>query len=284
MTQIDLAGHWAPSAAFLVGGGPSLRHLPIERLRERGVLSLGINNAAAYAPCSAFTFGDSQWKFHPSLYADAKVLAFVPNGKMNHRCRVRHPDGFHFLDAPIREFPSVYGYGRRTGFNADTFLTDWFAHWGYSKKQVSESERDGTERPPYVCICSMLLGFRLLHYLGCPRVYMIGVDFHNTAELPYAWRGNRTSGNGRWWKQDKYLADLRSVLEASGMQVFNANAESKSEAFERVSWGDAIADCKGHIQQEPFDLHSDDWYSKKRMVADLEKHPNFLEAWPKGER
>ena len=270
MTQIDLAGHWAPSPAFLVCGGPSLRHLPVERLRERGVVSLGINNAAAFAPCSAFAFGDQQWKFHPSLYADGKCLAFVPNGKMNHRCRVRYEDGFHFLDQPVRNYPAVYGYGRRTGFNAETFLTDWFAQWGYSRAQPDS---------PFTCICSMLLGFRLLHYLGCPRVYMIGVDFHNTAELPYAWKGNRTSGNGRWSKQDQYLKDLRPVLEAAGMRVFNANPESKSEAFEQVTWAEAIADCKGHIQQEPFDLHSDDWYSKKRMLADQERHPEFLQSW-----
>lgn len=270
MVKIDLAGHWSPSPGFLVCGGPSLKEMPIERLRERGVMSLGINNAAAFAPCSAMTFGDPQWKFHSAMYADGKCLVFAPNGKMNHRVRVRHEDGFHFLDKPIREFPSVYAFGRRTGFNAETFLTDWFAQWGYSRAQPGS---------PYTCICSMLLGFRLLHYLGCPRIYLIGIDFWNTAEQPYAWQGNRTSGNGRWWKQDQYLKDIRPVLEAAGVQIFNCNPASKMEAFEYVPWDRAIADCKGVIPAEPFDLGTDDWYSHKRMAEDQGLHPDFLPAW-----
>ena len=79
--RIDLSRKWS-RPAFLVCGGPSLNELDLEQLRGRGVMSLGVNNAAAYAPCTAFTFGDGHEKFHHALYMDSQVWCFVPDGQM----------------------------------------------------------------------------------------------------------------------------------------------------------------------------------------------------------
>ena len=41
-------------SAFLVCGGPSAKEVEYTRLKERGIFSLGINNAAAWCPVDAF--------------------------------------------------------------------------------------------------------------------------------------------------------------------------------------------------------------------------------------
>ena len=79
---IDLQGLWAPCPAFLVGSGPSVNRLPLEWLRERGIMSMAVNNTAARVPARAWTFGDPQSKFHQALYLDPAVMTFAPAYKL----------------------------------------------------------------------------------------------------------------------------------------------------------------------------------------------------------
>ena len=46
---VNLCDMWAGAAAFLVLAGPSLNDIPLSALHEPGVLSIGCNNAAAFA-------------------------------------------------------------------------------------------------------------------------------------------------------------------------------------------------------------------------------------------
>jgi hypothetical protein len=184
---VDLCGLWGPSAGFLVCGGPSLNKMPYQRLRERGIVSLGVNNVSGHAPVAAWCFSDPQNKFHHGLFLDPKVLTFSPIGKLKRKVRAKLPDGtFRGLRTRVRECPGTLGFARRTEFDAPTFLTTRFAHWGRGGKQEEDNR-------PFMCLCNMLLGIRLLHYLGCPRVYMLGVDFKMTDEAQYSFWPNRWS-------------------------------------------------------------------------------------------
>jgi len=265
---VDLCGLWAPSAAFLVCGGPSLNKLPYDRLGEKGVASLAVNNVAGYTKVSAWVFSDPQSKFHHGLFLDPKILTFAPLGKLKRKVRAKLPDGtFRDVRTRVRDCPGTLGFSRRTEFDASTFLTTRFAHWGRGGKQ-EENNR------PFMCLCTMLLGIRLLHYLGCPRVYMLGVDFLMTDDAQYSFGQTAGVKNGRYAKENAMLAELKPVFDKEGFQLFNCNQESGCDVFPKVNFEQAFEDCKGGVPEEPFDLT--EWYSKKILKRDQEKFPNQI--------
>ena len=265
---VDLCGLWSPSAAFLVCGGPSLNKIPHEKLGEKGIVSLGVNNVSGYVKSSAWVFSDPQNKFHHGLFLDPKVLTFAPLGKLKRKVRAKFPDGtFHGLRTRVRECPGTLGFARRTEFDAKTFLTTRFAHWGRGGKQEEDNR-------PFMCLCTMLLGIRLLHYLGCPRVYMLGVDFKMTDEAQYSFGQTAGVRNGRYAKENAMLAELKPVFDKEGFQLFNCNPESGCDVFPKVSFEQAFEDCKGGVPEEPFDLT--EWYSKKILKRDEELFPHQI--------
>ena len=242
-------------------------HMLLDHLKKPGVVSVGVNNAAAYARTTAATFGDPQWKFHDSLFLDPKVMVFAPTAKLIRRPRRKMPDGtFRFLDIHIGDCPSVYGLPRTGKFDSKTFFTDAYAHWGKGGKQP---EREFTR------LASMLLGVRLLYYLGCPRVYMLGVDFWSTNEKAYAWNEGRSGGNGNWWKIDRMLDGIREEGEKRGFTMYNLNPDSDCKVFETRTCLEAVGDTLQEMPQScPPDLN--EYYSHRRMDEDRAKHPEPL--------
>lgn len=248
-----------------------MRDLPIERLRDRGVASLAINGAGAYAPVAAHTFGDPQTKFHSAMFFDPKVLSFVPQGKLFYGVQVKHAGEFYPTAIRCCDCPSVYGFSRTSVFDADQFLTTTYAHWGNGH---AEAEARSTFRR----LCTPLLGIRLLHYLGCSGIYLLGVD-HEVApresDTPgYAWGDNASCGNRIWWKIDSYYERIKPVMEAAGCPIYNCNPSSKCEVFDYVPFLDALDECKGPVEDEPLDCH--DWYNKRLAAEHHARHPKQL--------
>lgn len=280
---VDLNGLWAPSAGFLVCGGPSTNKLPFQRLRERGIVSLAINNSSGHIPVTAWCFGDPAEKFHHGVHLDPKCLTFAPIGKLGHPINAKMPDGkFRKTGILVRDCPGTLGFSRDSYFKAETFFSTTFAHWGVGAKNTPE------EQAKYKCLCSMLLGLRLMYYLGCPRVYMLGVDFNMTEKEQYSFAQQKNPRNGRYANENAMLKDLRPVFEQHGFKVYNCNPESKCDVFEYVPFEKAFADCKGGVPDEPFDLAK--WYDKADAENDIAANPtpvtleelNKIQQAPKG--
>jgi len=253
--RADLSNLWAPRPGFLVGGGPSLKQMDVSQLNLRGVCSLGVNNVAGAVPVRAHVFGDPQVKFHHGLFLDPAMMSFVPTAKLRKGIRAKLPDGtFRALDVHVFQCPNCWGFARSTRFDAATFLTTEYAHWGMSSKSVPD------ELKPHRRITTMLLGLRLLYYLGCPRVYMIGVDFVAPGGGAYAFPEVTNPGTRQFGKIDDMLAEIKPVLEAADFRVFNCNPTSRCETFDHVPFDLALNDCRGPVPMEPWDLAG--WYSK----------------------
>ena len=211
----------------------------------------------------------------------------------------------------LRDTPTVFGYSRDSLFEPSTFLTTTYAHWGGVPFHVPNvKKRDGLCPRPCCqdggrlrdlgkvlhcdtcngdyrindkgdqfefqhekthCLASMMLGFRLLHYLGCPRIYLLGVDLWMTDEQPYAFAQSKKARNGRYNDENEMCHQIQPMLEAAGMQVFNCNPMSKCDAFPLASFEDAVADCQGGVPQEPFDTA--DWYNKSIAEAHIKANP-----------
>lgn len=259
------AGHvlrdqWKGCSAFLVCGGPSIKEVPYERLAERGVMSLGINNVSGMVPVSAMTFSDPPEKFHHGVFLDGKILKLVPVHKMGKRIRAKGPDGrFRFTSLRVMDCPNVWGFRRDLVWEPREFLTSEGAMLGNNKTGVAQNGR------PKI-IFTFFFGFRLLHYLGVRRIYLLGADFSmKSGGRQYGnyafWQAGSGDGNNNHYRlANKMLIELRPYLEKAGLYTFNCNPRSRLEAFDHVPFDRAMADCKGHVPEEPFDLKG--WYEK----------------------
>lgn len=268
---LSLEGLYSGLAGFLVCAGPSLKLLPVEQLAERGIYSLGVNNVAGHAPCEAFVFSDPPQKFHHGIFLDPCVTVFSPIPKLKKHIRIKHSDGsFEESRLRVRECPAVFGFKRNSEFTPETFLTSDMASWGNNQAGATKTGRPKT-------VSTMLLGLRLLHYLGFRRVYMLGVDLCMQQEGDkYAFKQGKepggVQGNMNAYKViNGMLTDLRPVFDAAGFEVFNCNPKSGCSAFDHVPFEAAIEDCRGPVPKEPFDL--EDWYdwNRKKKKRDRQK-------------
>lgn len=254
-------------AAFLVCGGPSLNDIPREALAERGVYSLGINNAAAHVPVSAFTASDPPMKFHHGIFEDPKIMKFLPKPKLAHgrgQLRMRGPDGKLVASGrTTAQCPNVWGYERRSWLSPDeTWFTETSAAWGNHKEGVAKTGEPKT-------VCTMLLGMRILQYLGARTIFLLGVDFAmspargETGNYAFGEQKHADacgSNNEQYAVVNRWLIQLRPVFERFGFQVFNCNPRSHLRAFDYVPFDEALPIVRGRVPAGAWDLQG--WYEK----------------------
>lgn len=259
---------WRPNAGFLVCGGPSLRELDLGFLRERGIVSLGVNNVSGYAPVRAMTFSDPPEKFHHGVFFDPAIMKLVPIPKLPKRVRAKKPDGtFSFTSLRVMDCPNVWGYRRNSTWDPETFLTNEEASWGNGKHGA---EQNGRER----ILFTFFLGLRLLHYLGCRQVFMLGVDFamspsDGSGGSGYAFNEQRSQGaaqgnNSSYRKANAMCAELRPIFEAADYHVYNCNPQSRLTAFDYLPLDEAQAIARGLVPPEPWPEDALwGWYAKE---------------------
>lgn len=265
----SLRGLLAGGPAFLVCGGPSVKLIDYTRLNERGIFSLGVNNVAGMVPVSAFTCSDPPMKFHWGIFADPRIMKFLPvpklgAGKQRGQLRTKEEDGtFRWLGRCAKDCPNVWGYERRSWMMPDhTFFTEPHAAWGNQQAGVDRCDQPKTA-------CTMLLGFRLLYHLGARTIFLLGADFRMNPDAGttnnYAFAQARdedaiNSNNRQFAIAASWLEQLRPVFERFGLNVYNCNPESGLRAFDHVPFDDALRICRGTIPNGPFDLSG--WYEK----------------------
>lgn len=263
-----LRGLWKTiPAGFLVCGGPSLKRLDLEPLKRRGIVSMGINNVAGFAPVRAMTFSDPPEKFHHGIHLDPTIMKFVPISKLGKRVRAKKPDGtFAFTALNVRDCPNVFGYSRDSEWMPEEFFTRESATWGCG---ASCETRTGHPK----VLFTFFLGLRLLHYLGLRRVYLLGADFAMLSGETggYAFDQARTkdaaSGNNNSYHVASAMCDeLKPTFEKDGFEVFNCFRESGLTTFDYVSYEDALNYCLTVMPSEPYDLQG--WYEKPGAKED----------------
>lgn len=260
----------AGTPSFLVGGGPSANELPMADLARRGVFSLGINNVAAHFPVSAFTFSDPPGKFHDGIWLDPKIMKFCPIPKLTREyrgdLRTRGPSGFETLQFDgvewhTQDCPNVWGFGRRGWWQYDqTFFTDAEATWGNNKGGNLKTQN------PRV-LCTMLLGLRILYYLGSRDIFLIGVDFRMEHGKEYSFGeskhpGAAMSNNGQFAVVNTGLCKMAAagIFEEFGLRVYNCNQRSGLRAFPYVPFDVAMSYV---LKRFPKSFELSDWYSKE---------------------
>lgn len=263
-----LRGMLAGRSAFLLCGGPSANALPLESLARRGTWTMAVNNAAGHPRVrpQAFVCADPPMKFSHSIWLDPAVSKFVPTPKLlckgRRNIRVKQPDGtFEVLNLRTGDCPNVWAF-RREGymFPDDRFFLGTGACWGNHDAGVARTGEPKT-------VCTMLLAFRLMRWLGCRRLYLLGVDFRMTPSAGYSFAQGRDQGacdsnNAQFVVVNDWLVRMQAAgtFDRFGMPVYNCYAESGLRAFPHVPFADALEDvCRG-VEQVP-DLIG--WYDTR---------------------
>jgi hypothetical protein len=237
---------------------------------------MAVNNVAGHSRFrpNAFICADPPSKFHDGILRDSSIMKFVPTPKLHkRRGRVRTKINGEFKDwekdgkykQSILDCPNVWGFERRSWLEPDTsFFTDPGAAWGNLNVGV---ERTGQPKT----VCTLLLGLRLLYYLGARRIFLVGVDFHmdSTKDIldNYSFGEERDenacrSNNAQYQIVNKWLCDLQTngVFKQFGLEIYNCNENSKLRAFSYVPFDTAIDNIREGIPKEPYDCRN--WYSK----------------------
>ncbi len=264
-----LKGLWRGCAGMLVLGGPSLKSLPTHLLAERGVASLAVNAVAARVPVKAVTWSDPSEKIPEAVLLDPGIMKLVPKRKLaRNESRRKLPDGsFEFTGKHAKDYPNTFAFEDRGWWTPESFLTEPSASFGNNASGVAR-----TNRPKL--IFTMLSAIRLMHFLGCRRVYLLGCDFYMDPAQPqanYAFederdvetlRGVATGNNAMYAVANDMLTEARPYLEAAGFQVFNCNQWSRLRAFDHVPFDEALDDCRNGIP--PGEVDTAGWYQKTK--------------------
>ncbi len=271
-----LMGH----PAFLVCGGPSFKEIPKEQLSQRGVFTLAVNNVGATSGVrpSAFCCSDPPMKFSSSIWLDPGVMKFVPHPLLFVRgrgdIRRKLTDGtFEWIDRiegneikrhRIRDCPNVWAVQRRPWLKPDdSFFLEESVTYGNFNAGVAMTGEEKT-------ICTMLMGLRVLRYLGAKTVFLLGVDFwmDPTADAcgNYSFGEERnlseiTNNNRQYGIVNDWLCRMQQagVFKRFGLEVYNCYQRSGLRAFAYVPFRDAFEFATDRIDQDP-DLKL--WYDK----------------------
>jgi hypothetical protein len=228
--QAHLQDIFKNRSAFLILGGPSLLKIDLSRLRQPGLLTMGVNNSPKTFRPHLWVCVDDPSHFIQSIWQDPTIMKFVPkdaaNSKLWDNCTWMESE-----ETP-KECPNVWFFDRNERFDPEAFLTEPTINWGNHKSL-------GGGRSV------MLPALRLLHYLGFKNIFLLGCDMRMTRESKYHFDQDRTeksiqNNNSTYLKMMRWFEMLKPKFESRGCRIFNCNADSSLKIFPFITLDSAI--------------------------------------------
>ncbi|VAX36621.1 hypothetical protein MNBD_PLANCTO02-2050 [hydrothermal vent metagenome] len=179
-----------PSACWLVGGGPSLATLPIEKIAASPIPKMTLNLAGSKLLRPTFwTSYDPTERFHKSIYLDPSVMKFV------HRRRAMEmvPE----TNFKVCESPNTYLFDRDKERGYANFLSP-----------TNTNIVDWAD--------SMVQAIDILYRLGFRKLYLAGCEMH---VAPSAEQIQAAKKAGVIWQPQMFLKDFLKECNAHGLSA-----------------------------------------------------------------
>lgn len=228
--RLQIENTYRNQTCFLILSGPSLNKLDLEKLKQPGITTFGVNNSPKVFRPDLWTSGDNVKNFMISIYKDPKINKFITCAKKKETLfdNVRWKESH----TKVMECPNVTYYQLNDKFDPETYLTSDSISWGRSRG-------DGG------CRSVMLAAIRIIYSLGFNKVFLIGADFKMSLESKYAFDQDRTTGsmrnnNNAYKKLNERFDLLRPYFEKAGFYVFNSTPESGLKSFDYVPFESAV--------------------------------------------
>ncbi len=258
--NVFLGDIYRGSTAFLICGGPSLKCHDLSLLRQRGVLTCAVNNAATIHRPQLWLSADDPGSFSDAIWRDPGILKFTPLCNMEKTFHVRNEHGLLSSSSEkVGEMPGVFGFRRNEIFQADTWLYENSFNWGNHGNQVDDYGQKGSRSIMYIAL-------RLLFYLGVRRLYLVGCDFKmEYGKQNYAFPQDRSAGsvkgnNSSYQIMKERFAHLLPHFQREGYEIFNCTPDSGLKVFPHVPFEDAVNDA---LSRQPQEINTWGMYDKK---------------------
>ncbi len=214
-----MADAYSGRDAALIGGGPSFADVDKDALRNSGLLTMTLNNAVVSYKSDLWLGVDAPGRFVRWLWTDPSIQKFTP--KRHHGKQIAGEPSLR-----AGECPNSYFYRQ----------TQWF------KREQMFAPHDPSiwdNRNGHGCRTSLMDAIRVLYLLGVRRIYLFGVDFHQSTDKAYHYsktpnRGGVARNNNLYKRMANRLARLRPLMEEAGLTIFNCNLSSKLMVFDRM--------------------------------------------------
>jgi len=181
---VDLDGLYAGESLFLLGGSPDLNDLPLDLLKNPGVITMGMNNVPCVFKPNLWICADKPHCFSPHIYASPEITKFTPIS----RCEAVVPG----TAKKVRQFPSFFFFGTTEKFTYQNFL---------------DPHRDLVW---WLSVFPMAL--QLAHRLGFSRVFLVGCSFRMSKKPgeQYAWSTKLTEDQAQY-SRNTYSRDVDRI-------------------------------------------------------------------------
>lgn len=261
--NLDLVDLHRGQTLFLVLNGPSLADFDWSRLRQPGIVTLGINNGAHLLRPNYWTSVDDPSRFMASIWRDPAIVKIVPMSHFQKPIWDRRRNAFS-TDL-VRDFPNVVGYRRNEAFAPERWLVEDTINWG------NHSKRGGGRSV-------MLAALRIAHLLGFRKVYLLGCDFRMDEGHHY-WFPEQRSANAisnntnSYAIMRGYFQQLQPRFLESGFEVFNCNPESRLEVFPFADLDEALAGAAIDLDESTEGMYVDRYREAKRREKEGRRRP-----------
>ncbi len=194
---VDLDGLYQGESLFLLGGSPTLKDLPLDLLKQDGVITMGMNNVPSVFKPNLWVCADKPLCFSPHIHAAPEITKFT----MISRRDLKVPG----TDRKLRQFPNYFFFGAtEKHFTFKNFLDPMrdLAWW----RSVFP------------------IALQLAYRLGFARVFLVGCGFTMNTDpgKQYAWDTNLSKEeaqySGNTYSRD--LSRIRSLLPAFQAKKF----------------------------------------------------------------
>lgn len=259
--HISIEGSFIGRSCFLTVGGPSLSTFNLDKLRQPGIITFGVNNSPKVFRPNMWTLVDDVKNFMISIWKDPTIMKFVPLPKNKHKLF----DNTIWEEVPIRvkQCPNVVYFNRNNKFDHKKFLYEDTINWGNSK------ENGG-------CRSVFLSVIRIIHVLGFKNVFLIGADFRmQEGKQNYAWEQARSkssikNNNSTYKTLNERFNLLRPIFEKEQFYIFNCTPASGLKTFPYLGIDDAIDIALTdfpNVETEP----AAGMYERKALLKEQEK-------------
>jgi len=224
---VDLEGLYQNETLFLLGGSPKLKDMPLDLLRQPGVVTLGMNNVPCVFKPNLWICADKPQCFSPHIYLSPEIMKF----NMISRRELVIPG----TELKIRPAPSMFFFGAQAShFTFANFL---------------DPHRD------LVWWRSVFpMALQLAYRLGFRRVFLVGCGFAMPKQPgnQYAWNTNLTEDQAQY-SQNTYnrdiqrLGSLKPTFRRAGFQVVSSTPDSNAHGIlDYVPLEQAVAAALGN--------------------------------------
>lgn len=262
--EVPLINMYENGTAFIISSGPSFAKIDQNKLRQPGILTLGINNSSKSFRPNLWTCVDSPSSFLQSVWMDPTIRKIVPISHIEKTLTDSHSNPDKFVPTKIRvgDCPNVVYYRRNEVVNTEQYLFEDTLNWG------NHSDVGGGRSV-------FMAAVRIMYLLGIRKLFLLGVDFKMGKDYHYHFEQHRHTGsvngnNSTYKSMMKWFGELQNQFLDLGFEVYNCNPDSALTVFPYKPFDKAIdIALKGFpsVTQE----RTDGMYTQKKDAEDKSK-------------